>query len=362
MANWWLTRVVASEAATHAGDMKQGMPGREAVRAAAVVLLAAASTLACTQALAQTDPVAPSRSICTLEPGPTKAVTGIVDGETLTLDDGSEVKLIGALAPRPPDAGLDIAYWEPERAAKAALQQLVLGRSVTLGFSGRRADRYGRMLAHAFVAGPDGGELQWVQAAMLSTGHARAYVLRDNPACLRELAAHEAIARATAIGLWSHAAYHVRDAGRTADLMRLRSTFQIVEGEVTAVIQGKSTLVLRFGPEGAGPPNEVTDDAGETRVVSRGFSLAIKPAAARAWSGPDGLTLDQTLGRRLRVRGWIERRGGPAIDIIDPHQIELVEDGGSHVMASAEPVPEPRRRSRQSRRRAAATPMTAPSP
>ena len=359
-ANWWLTGLVRRGDGVHHGRMKQRMPGRDALRAAAVILLAAMLALVCLQSWAQADDATADRSVCALESGPTRAVTGVIDGETVVLDDGTEVKLVGALAPRPPDAGLDVAFWEPEREAKAALQKLVLSRSVTFGFAGRRTDRYGRTLAHAFVAGPDGGELQWVQAAMLAAGHARAYVLRDSPGCLRELAAHEAIARSAATGLWSHAAYHVRDAGRTADLMRLRSTFQIVEGEVTAVIQGKSTFVLRFGPEGAGPPADAADEASETRVL-RGFSLAIKPAVARAWAGKAGLSLDQTLGRRLRVRGWIERRGGPAIDIIDPHQIELVEDGAAHVVASADAdaAPAPRRRSRRSRREAAAIPAAA---
>ena len=37
---------------------------------------------------------------CTLSPGPTATVARILDGETLQLDDGQQVRLIGALAPR----------------------------------------------------------------------------------------------------------------------------------------------------------------------------------------------------------------------------------------------------------------------
>jgi micrococcal nuclease len=32
-------------------------------------------------------------------------------------------------------------------------------------------------------------------------------------------------------------------------------------------------------------------------------------------------------GRRVRVRGWIERRAGPAIEVRHPSQIEIVEEG-----------------------------------
>ena len=328
------------------------------MRLAVAFWLAAATVLGSGAVRAQSNAPADGRTACTLEPGPTRAVTGVPDGETIVLDDGSEVRLVGALAPRAPDSALDLAHWPPERDAKAALEKLVLGRSVTLGFAGRRNDRYGRTLAHAFVAPEVGGEMQWVQAQMLAGGHARAYVLRDSPGCLRELVAHEAIARTAATGLWSHAAYHLRDAARTAELMRLRSTFQIVEDEVTAVIEGKTALVLRFGPGDADRKAEPAGERPETREPP-GFSLAIKPAVARAWAAADGLALDQTLGRRLRIRGWIERRGGPAIDIIDPQQIELV-DGGAHLVSSAAPLPEPRRRSRRSRREPAATPASAP--
>lgn len=298
------------------------------------------------QAATATPPDNAGRTACPLEPGPTRAVTAVIDGGAVMLDDGTEIRLIGALTPRPPDTGLDIAFWPPEREAKSALEQLVLGRSVTLGFSGRRSDRYGRTQAHLFVdrvpaaTGETAAEPLWVQAALLSAGHARAYVLKDNPGCLRELSAHEALARAEKKGLWAHAAYQIRDAADTAGLMRLRSTFQLVSGVVTKVIVTKTSTILRFGAE---------DDADRTGAAGsgemavrtpRGFSVAIKPSIVRLWSA-DGIGLDQVEGRRLRIRGWIERRGGPAIEIIDPQQIELDEAGAENAVIAERP---PRRR------------------
>ncbi len=52
---------------------------------------------------------------CTLEPGPVRTVTRIVDGETLVLDDGKVVRLIGALAPRARDAGAAPGAGRPRR-------------------------------------------------------------------------------------------------------------------------------------------------------------------------------------------------------------------------------------------------------
>src|SRR5918999_3745487 len=73
---------------------------------------------------------------CALQPGPARAVARVLDGETLALDDGTEVRLIGALSPRPLEAAADASYWPPEREAIAALERLVLGRSVELAFAG----------------------------------------------------------------------------------------------------------------------------------------------------------------------------------------------------------------------------------
>ena len=292
---------------------------------------------------------------CQLEAGPTRAVSSVIDAETLKLDDGTEVRLLGALAPKAPDSELDTSFWPPERDAKAALEKLVLGRSVTLAYSGRRSDRYGRTRAHVFVEPlhasgtiPDGENRVWVQAHMLSQGHARAYVLKDSLGCLRELAAHEALASASSIGLWSNAAYQMRDATQTQDLMRLRSTFQIVEGVVSRVIQARTSLILRFGPQEK--ESQADEPVGqETRSPRRDFSIQIKPAIARPWQA-NGLSLTELEGRRVRVRGWIERRGGPTIEILDGHQIELVENQPVTASAVVEPIPDeptPRRRSRK---------------
>ncbi len=311
------------------------------------------------------------RTTCALEPGPTRAVTGVIDGETISLDDGSEVRLVGALTPRPPDAALDVSFWPPEREAKAALERLVLGRSVTLAYAGRKSDRYGRTLAHVFVEpaadsapNADADNRVWAQAHMLSNGHARAYALKDSHGCLRELVAHEAIARTAGVGLWAHAAYQIRDAARGPDVARLRSTFQIVEGEVVRVIEGRTNVILRFGRDDAAErPTEALTD--ETRALAKGFSISIKPAIARGWN-TNGLTVVQLVGRRVRIRGWVERKGGPAIEIVEGHQIELVDPSDIAAVASNEPKldiePAPAPNRRRSRKRTVEASIAAPAP
>jgi micrococcal nuclease len=273
---------------------------------------------------------------CALEPGPTRAVVAVLDGETLKLDDGAELRLIGALSPRAPDNGGDSNFWEPEIAAKAALEKLVLGRSIELAYLGRRTDRHGRLLAHAFITpAPDSNaaadaeapERIWVQAHLLGLGHARTYTLPSSTGCAAQMLAHEALAREARLGLWAHAAYQVRDSNKPRDLARWRSTYQIVEGTVVRVVEARGATLLTFGDDSTGD-----------------FVIALKSAERRGMPGNlaeiSGLT-----GKRIRVRGWIERRTGPAIEIHHPSQIEVVGVGAlSEDTDAAPPAPRAPRR------------------
>jgi endonuclease YncB( thermonuclease family) len=263
------------------------------------LLLAAAATL---PAAAEDAPDAD----CSLEAGPKQTVARIVDAETVLLDDGREVRLIGALGPRAPDMRPDAEPWPPEEEAKAALRDLVLGREVELAFGGRRHDRYGRLLAHLFL--DHDGERIWVQGRLLARGHARAYGLPGNFACMRELLAHERAGRADRAGIWTHGTYAVRFAGRPAALMRLRNTYQIVAGRVAHVAVTKANTYLNFG-----------------RDWRRDFTAGIDARLLRKhaeWAA----TLAALEGRRVEVRGWIEYRNGPFIRVEDPSQIAVIDE------------------------------------
>jgi micrococcal nuclease len=276
---------------------------------------------------------------CALEPGPTRAVVAVVDGETLKLDDGAELRLIGALSPRAPDTGgTDSSFWEPESAARSALEKLVLGRSIELAYLGRRTDRYGRLLAHAFITAPPGPaepdsepERVWVQAHLLGLGHARAYTLPTSTGCAAQMLAHEAVARDANAGLWGHAAYQVRDAGKPRDLARWRSTFQIVEGTVVRVVEARGATLLTFGNDGTGD-----------------FVVVLKSSERRDMKGALA-AVNGLAGHRVRVRGWIERRSGPAIEIHHPSQIEIVGDGPLSSTDPGEAASVPRRPRRPNR-------------
>ena len=254
---------------------------------------------------------------CVLEPGPTRAVTRAIDGETLRLDDSIEVRLMGALAPRARDAGLDAsAVWSPAVDAHVALEALVGGRNVALAFaSGHRADRYGRVLAHLVVE-RDGGQI-WVQGRLVETGQARAYALPGGDPCLPALVALERKAREAGLGLWSNAAYQIRPADRPTELTLYRHTFQLVRGRIerTRETRGLAIIELASGERAAAAEGRSQWDA--FHVVWR---RSLTEALQMGWK-------ESLVGRNVLVRGWVDDHRGPEIELVSAGQLEIEDEG-----------------------------------
>ncbi|MBL8565059.1 MAG: thermonuclease family protein [Hyphomicrobiaceae bacterium] len=235
-----------------------------------------------------------------------RIVATAIDGETLRLEDGDEVRLVGALAPRSPTPDAETA-WPIDKAARDSLAALTSGRAVKLAYPGHQRDRYGRHLAQVFVTPEGGGAAIWVQRAMIEAGHARAYGIPGNFACVEGLVAAEGIAREAKTGLWAIEAFRPREARRAGELVALRSTFQLVEGNVVRARRSGASIYLDYG-----------------RNWRSDFSVAVLPPTARenpAWAA----SLLGLEGRRTRVRGWITLRNGPMIEIEHPSQLELLD-------------------------------------
>lgn len=285
--------------------------------AGATAAVCAWGTIALGKAAGDTGPVCPG-----LEPGPTRTVTRVLDGETVALDDGTELRLIGALAPRAMEVDADPGTWPMEAATIAALRKLLLGKSIGLGFGGERIDRYGRLQAHAYLV--EAERRRWVQGHLLREGLARAHTLAGNRACAGELLAAERPAREARRGLWGEAAYQIRLADKPSELLRYRTTFQVVEGTIARVAEVRGTVYLNFG-----------------RDWRRGFSVSLRrndrQLLAEHAGNPKGLE-----GRRVRVRGWIEQRGGPLIDLSRGGAIEVIaEEAPAAQPGSPRPPPQP---------------------
>lgn len=261
----------------------------------AVVVVVGAFTFSSGGALAQS---MGSVQVCPgLEFGPARTVARVISAETVALDDGVELRLMGALAPRAEDVGSKPGQWPPEVAAVAELTALVLGKSIELGFSGERVDRHGRLQAQAYIL--DGSEWRWIQGHLLAQGLARAYTLAGNRACGTELLAAEEAARNSHRGLWAEAAYHVRAADNAAELLSYRATFQVVEAKIARVTHTRGGVIyLNFA-------------ADWRKALSIALQRRDRPLLGDFARNPRDLE-----GKTVRVRGWIEQRGrGPLVDL-----------------------------------------------
>jgi micrococcal nuclease len=225
----------------------------------------------------------------------TGLVAAVEDGQTLALADGRRLRLVNILAPAP---GEPLA-----EEARRRLSDLALGRQVRWTYAGRRMDRYGRLLAYVLDGSADAAAAPF-QTALLTAGLARVAAQADTRDGLAGLLTVEAEARKNRRGLWDRGFYRVRP---VEELWPLMNSFQIVEGTPLELEHLKERTYLNFGDDHA------TD-----------FTLVIAAGDRKLFDGWPW-KLEDLVGRRLRIRGWVELRGGPLIEITYPEQIEVLE-------------------------------------
>lgn len=227
-------------------------------------------------------------------------VVDIVDGDTVRLDDGWQVRLVGIQAPKLPLGRKNFKKWPLADEAKSVLETLLLNREVELAYGGQRVDRHGRRLAHLFLA--DG---TWIQGELLLAGMARVYSFPDNRAVVAEMLAAEGRARRARAGIWGDRWYAVRAAD---DLARDIGSFQLVEGHVVDAADVRGTVYLNFGADWRSD-----------------FTIKVAKRSRKSFDAA-GLDLQALEGRIVRVRGWIDSYNGPMIETTHPEQIEVLDN------------------------------------
>jgi endonuclease YncB( thermonuclease family) len=230
---------------------------------------------------------------CFSTPIGTFEVSAATDGRTLKLADGREVRI----------AGIEVPPGSHATAGKAALGQWVMGKTVILKQAEPGHDRYGRLVAHIFV--PQDGAERWLQQDLLTAGYAQVSASPGNASCTKALLAAETPARQDRRGLWADSSFAVKASDDLAGLMTRRGQFTVAEGRVVSVRESRGTIYVNFG-----------------RVWSRNLTVTILGRNRSAFEAA-GIDLKKLEGARLRVRGFIEERGGPRIEAARPEQIEI---------------------------------------
>jgi endonuclease YncB( thermonuclease family) len=242
---------------------------------------------------------------CHLDVLGTGRVQAVVDGRSFVLEDGREIRLPGIEVPLPPLPGETGARAEAGAAARSALQAMVAGQTVELRHELAAADRYGRILAHAYFVA-DGKESS-AALEMIAAGFARVSAHVGGMRCAAELLGREREARQRKVGLWGEAYYSIVGAENHAGLVAQRGQFTVAEGKVVTVRESGGMIYVNFG-----------------RRWSESLTVTIAKRNERIFAAA-GVQPRSLANLRVRVRGWMEDRNGPRIEAIRPEQIEIAE-------------------------------------
>lgn len=92
-----------------------------------------------------------ARPVDTGTPGQTYVVKRVVDGDTLLMEGGERVRLLGVDTPETVREDFPVEPWGPE--ASTFTERMVEGRPVVLKFDKERRDRFGRLLTYVYIDG-----------------------------------------------------------------------------------------------------------------------------------------------------------------------------------------------------------------
>jgi endonuclease YncB( thermonuclease family) len=229
---------------------------------------------------------------CSFTPQGEGRVAAIIDARTFRLDDGREIRL----------DGIEPVSTEKTKANRSsALSAILVGRDVTLSGQDDTPDRYGRQHAFVFL----GSSETLVQELLLTQGEALVSATVTDKDCASTLSAAEAAARQEKKGAWANGAA-IKNAESPGDILAGIGRFTVVEGRVLSVRQAGATTYLNFG-----------------RNWTQDFAVTISRRIIPAFEAA-GIVVKSFENRRIRVRGWVETRGGPRIEVLRVGQIELL--------------------------------------
>ena len=232
----------------------------------------------------------PANAACTSAPQSEGRVTAIIDARTFRLDDGRDVRLSGI------ETNVSGLNNDP-----ASLASLIAGRDVVLQGEDDRPDRYGRQAALVFLAGSESS----VQTQLLARGAAVRALTLPAGGCATEWKDAETAARTARLGLWDSSTA-TKNAEMPGDILADIGRLAVVEGKILSARQAGATFYINFG-----------------RRWTRDFAVTISRRMMPSFEAA-GVDFRALEGKTVRVRGWVEKRGGPRIELTSASQIEFI--------------------------------------
>jgi micrococcal nuclease len=215
----------------------------------------------------------------------------VYDGDTIKLEDGRKVRLLGINTPEISHHGKPSEPFGKE--ARQALVKLLAGNPrLALRYEEDRKDRYGRLLAHVYL--PDKRDVELV---LLRQGLAAAVAIAPNVGNFDCYLAAEREAQGK--GMWKLSYYQGVE---TTALPRGTRGFRLLRGKVVHFGESRRSYWLDLAGHVAG------------RIPKRDMP-----------SFEGRLDLRKLEGKRIRVRGWLYQvHGETRLNLYHPDAIELL--------------------------------------
>lgn len=220
-------------------------------------------------------------------------VAKIIDGDTIHLQDGRKVRIIGIDTPevgRGGEASQPFAF----QAHKALRKLLEDNKKIALTYDQDKRDRYKRLLAYVTLA--DGRS---VEQELLAQGLAYSIVVPPNARhinCYREI---ERNARKTRLGLWQLAENQLLEAHHLSS----KSTgYRLLSGTVSAYSESKKSIYLKLTAK-----------------------LSIRVSKKNQQYFPS-VKLKSLVGKKILTRGRVNRyKGRQSIHVRSTHDIKHIQ-------------------------------------
>ena len=220
-------------------------------------------------------PHADARVITLLETRSHYKVKRVIDGDTVVLDDGTKVRLLGINTPEM--ANRHRAAEAGGKRAKQWLTEQLKDQFIHLETDVEKIDKYGRTLAHVFTDADAHINLQLVQRGLAAVS-----LYPPNLKYANALITAQAVAEKQRLGLWNDPAYAVKPVAQLNP--DNQQGWQRISGVVQHLRQTRQYYYLEF---------------------SGNFNARIHRSNAHLF--PDFATY---AGRSVEMRGWINQQQG----------------------------------------------------